>query len=112
MIEIRRNLSIIASFTCKNPDRLRELFPEQSEEEKAMAAAFEHQRKLTEEQIWIEIEALETPPRDHFGRVVCRETHEICWERIEEEDEVEGPNGSTIVKMRPYIQPIKSEYEK
>ena len=111
MIEIRRNLSINASFTCENPEDLKKLLFGQSEAEKAMAAAFEHQRKLAEEQIWIEIEALETPPRDHFGRVVCKETHEICWERIEEEDEVEGPNGSTIIKMRPYIQPIKSEYK-
>lgn len=110
MIEIRRNLSISASFTCKDPDGLRKLFPEQSEEQKAVTAAFERSRKLTENRIWLQIEALETRPRDHFGHVVCRETHEICWEPTGEEKP--GPNGSTIMMMRPYIQPIKSEYEK
>lgn len=108
-IEIRRNRSISAGFTCKDTKKLKDLF-KMTEEQKALIAAFDRQRKLTEEQIWLQIEALETPLRDPLGQAVTRYTHEICWEPTGVEHK--RPDGSVIGEMRPYIQPIKSEYEK
>ena len=93
----------------KPGEKLKELF-KMSEEDKALAAAFDQQRRLAEEQIWLQLEALEIPPRDLLGQVVTRYTHEILWEPTGVEHK--RPDGSVVCEMRPYIQPIKSEYEK
>lgn len=108
-IEIRRNQTITVSCACKPLDRksLLDLFPKMPEEYARKQAEYDERRRQTEERIWKAIEESDIQIRDCSGEIVRRDTHEICWERTSEE---QLEDGIFRVGLRPYIQPIKSEF--
>lgn len=108
-IEIRRNQTITVSCACKPLDgkSLLDLFPKMSEELIRKQAEYDERRRRTEERIWKAIEESDIEIRDCSGEIVRRDTHEICWERTSEE---QLEDGIFLVDLRPYIQPIKSEF--
>lgn len=107
-IEIRRNQTITVSCACKPLDgkSLLDLFPKMPEEYARKQAEYDERRRRTEERIWKAIEESDIQIRDCSGDIVRRDTHEICWERTNEE---QLEDGIFRVGLRPYIQPIKSE---
>lgn len=108
-IEIRRNRTITVSCACKPLDgkSLLDLFPKMPEEYARKQAEYDERRRKTEERIWKAIEESDIQIRDCSGEIVRRDTHEICWERTSEE---QLEDGFFRVGLRPYIQPIKSEF--
>lgn len=108
-IEIRRNRTI--SFTCTGPtpDGILDLFPKMPEEFAKKNQEYDERRKAAEERIWKAVEESDIEVRDCSGELVRRETHEICWEETGEKEEIQ--DGIFLMKLRPYIQPIKSEYQ-
>lgn len=108
-IEIRRNQTITVSCACKPLDgkSLLDLFPKMPEEYARKQAEYDERRRQTEERIWKAIEESDIQIRDCSGEIVRRDTHEICWERTSEE---QLEDGIFRVGLRPYIQPIKSEF--
>lgn len=108
-IEIRRNQTITVSCACKPLDgkSLLDLFPKMSEELIRKQAEYDDRRRRMEERIWKAIDESDIEIRDCSGEIVRRDTHEICWEKTGKEEQLE--DGVSLVSLRPYIQPIKSE---
>ena len=108
-IEIRRNRTISFTCTCKPVNGIQELFPKMPEEFARKNQEYDERRKAAEERIWKAIEESDIEVRDCSGELVRRETHEICWEETGEKEEIQ--DGIFLMKLCPYIQPIKSEYQ-
>jgi deoxyribodipyrimidine photolyase len=108
-IEIRRNRTISFTCTCKPADGILNLIPKMPEEFVRKNQEYDERKKAAEERIWKAVEESDIEVRDCSGKLVRRETHEICWEETGEKEEIQ--DGIFFMKLRPYIQPIKSEYQ-
>lgn len=109
MIEIRRNRTISCKVISDGAGCLKDLF-KMSKEQKDQQDRYERLRQKNEARLWALIEKSKTPVLDLLGQPVRKETHEICWEPTGKE--TKHRNGVVTLEMKPYIQPIKSEYEK
>lgn len=113
-IQVRRNQSIQVNCAMVEDHGLTALLAdienkkttEQKEAEKRHHLAM---RQL-EEDLWRQVEEMPEPPRDPLGNPVTRETHRIQWDYTftGQYDQ----NGLEHIYIYPYIEPIKSEYDK
>ena len=107
-IEIRRNRSITAKIEG-DFSALADMFTADIERLKRENEQWEQYRRQFESELWKQIEESPVQVLDQLGHPVRRETHEICWEPAEELNRQE--DGYVKYAMRPYIQPIQSEWQ-
>lgn len=103
-IEIRRNRDISCSFTLENPEALKELVPDLTDEEKQIQEEYDARRKAFEDEFWRFVK--EHPTRDCNGDLIKPETHEIGFDFSDPDDD-----GVCEAKTM-WVRPQKSEYEK
>lgn len=114
-IEVRRNRSVSVSCTLADDHGLREALeklkgeetPEEREEKRKLNEAI----KRIEEEIWKEIEAMAIAPLDPLGNPVTRDEHHIQWDYTFT-GRLDPRTGLELFTIFPYIEPIKSEYDK
>lgn len=103
-IEIRRNRDIYCQVTCENPEALKELVPDLTDQEKQIQEEYDARRKALEDEFWRFVK--EHPIHDCSGELIKPETHEIGFDFGDPDDD-----GVCEAKTM-WVRPKKSEYEK
>ena len=101
-IEIRRNRDITFSVTCVNPESLKSILPEPTEEERRIMEENERERLRWESELFDMAEEPGNEWHDLDGTPITRETHEVGYEYSDPVD------GVCYVEVC-YIRPKKSE---
>ena len=113
-VEIRRNLSVSVACTLADDSNMKEtlkkLMGEITPEMKEAEERQDRLRRHYEEEIWKQIQEMPKPPVDPLGNPVTRETHRIEWDYTFTGQY--DANGIEHIYLYPYIEPIKSEYDK
>ena len=114
-ITIRRNRSISVTGTVVDDHGLKELMEElrakETPEQKEQQRLYKEAVSQFEERVWADLKAMPHAPLDPLGNPVSRETHRIKWEHYST-GTYDDSTGLELFASRPYIEPIKSEYDK
>ena len=114
-IEVRRNRSLSVSCTISYEGELKEamekLKGEETQEKKEEMRRHEEAIRQIEEEIWKEIEAMAITPIDPLGNPVTRDEHHIQWDYCNL-GKTDPRTGLEVFSIFPYIEPIKSEYDR
>lgn len=105
-IRIKRNRDISFELKCDNPEALRDLVPELTEEQKRKLAVAEEKKKRLEAEIWNEV--ARNGWRDLDGNVITPETHEIGYDFGE--PDADGMCCAKEVWIRPKISEFGTNF--
>lgn len=103
-IEIRRNRDISFNVTCENPEALKDLVPELTDQEKRLQEECDARLEELEDEFWRFVK--EHPIRDCSGDLIKPETHEIGFDFSDPDDD------GVCEAETMWVRPKKSEYEK
>lgn len=103
-IEIRRNRDISFNVTCENPESLKELFPEMTEEQKNRQDLYEKKWREFCDEFWEQ--ASLNRWKDLDGLPIREDTHELGW------DAAGTSEDGYVIMGQIWVRPKKSEYEK